>query len=349
MSTCPQCHADNRAEAKFCARCGHDLDSAAPKACPSCQHLNKPGARFCAKCGFALATPAATVAAPPPGDLAEPAVAGTLPCAACGHPNKPEARFCAKCGHDLSATDAPPTAPTQAPPPFAPAPLSSTADAPQPAAGAAAEHAPTVSAPAPPGTRMPSAPLPPTTEPARSARRGALPLLAGGGVLLIVIAAGAYFVFRNSMHDIKPAATADSAPAAVSAPPPAPVPLPPSAQAQAPAPQPAPPPTVEPSAPPPLMSAPEAPAPTATAIKSLPTRDVQVKTETPRAPTPDLGAAVASILTQGKSCMDDQKYDCAIASAKNALKLAPDNAAALALLKQARDAQQQALSNIQIQ
>ena len=106
---------------------------------------------------------------------------------------------------------------------------------------------------------------------------------------------------------------------------------------------------MEPSNPPPLIGAPEAPAPTVNAAKALPNGDVQVQTEAPRTPTPDLSAAVASILTQGKSCMDDQKYDCAIASAKNALKLAPDNAAALALLKQARDAQQQALSNIQIQ
>ncbi len=174
-------------------------------------------------------------------------------------------------------------------------------------------------------------------------------------MLLIVIAAGAYFVFRNSMHDIKPVPTADSGPAAVTAPHPAAVtaphpaaiPVPPSAQA--PATQPLAPPTVEPRTPPPLVSAPEAPAPAINAAKALPNGDVHVQTKAPRTPTPDLSAAVASILAQGKSCMDDQKYDCAIASAKNALKLAPDNAAALALLKQARDAQQQALSNIQIQ
>lgn len=60
-------------------------------------------------------------------------------------------------------------------------------------------------------------------------------------------------------------------------------------------------------------------------------------------------AAVLQILAQGKACMTRKQYDCAIANAKSVLLIAPGNADALALQKQAQDAQRKALSEIRIE
>ncbi len=60
-------------------------------------------------------------------------------------------------------------------------------------------------------------------------------------------------------------------------------------------------------------------------------------------------AAAQQILAQGKACMTRKQYDCAIANAKSVLLIAPGNADALALHKQAQDAQRKALSEIIIE
>ena len=64
--TCPQCHATNPPEAKFCLQCGAALpepEPAPPEAvapstavCPNCGAENEPGARFCMECGTQLAS-----------------------------------------------------------------------------------------------------------------------------------------------------------------------------------------------------------------------------------------------------------------------------------------------------
>lgn len=54
---CPSCGANNRANARFCARCRTPL--APPmtmKICPQCGKQNRVNARFCAQCGYTFAT-----------------------------------------------------------------------------------------------------------------------------------------------------------------------------------------------------------------------------------------------------------------------------------------------------
>ena len=57
---CPNCGANNRPNAKFCARCRASLAPAMTmKVCPQCGKQNRIGARFCAHCGHTFATRAA--------------------------------------------------------------------------------------------------------------------------------------------------------------------------------------------------------------------------------------------------------------------------------------------------
>src|SRR6202171_791401 len=44
---CPQCQAENSADAAFCDECGTRLDAV----CPVCGDANRAGAKFCRKCG----------------------------------------------------------------------------------------------------------------------------------------------------------------------------------------------------------------------------------------------------------------------------------------------------------
>ena len=62
---CAACGTENRADRKFCARCG----AALAVACPTCVAANVPGERFCGECGSSLAgvarvTPRAIAPAP---------------------------------------------------------------------------------------------------------------------------------------------------------------------------------------------------------------------------------------------------------------------------------------------
>lgn len=66
---CPQCGFENRDDARFCKRCGHELPGASPHVlsnCPACGAALKPGAHFCARCGQALAPPSARQPVPSP-------------------------------------------------------------------------------------------------------------------------------------------------------------------------------------------------------------------------------------------------------------------------------------------
>ncbi len=110
--SCPQCHAENQASAKFCASCGTSL--APPTAsCPNCHADNPVSATFCASCGTRLA-------------------ARPVACASCGTELAPGARFCPSCGTATAspapASDAPAASPSDTPPSDAPA--SSPSDTP---------------------------------------------------------------------------------------------------------------------------------------------------------------------------------------------------------------------------
>src|SRR5262249_46303969 len=59
--TCPRCHAENTADARFCEDCGAGLEAA----CPSGGTPITPGKKFCRSCGAALTTePAGRFASP---------------------------------------------------------------------------------------------------------------------------------------------------------------------------------------------------------------------------------------------------------------------------------------------
>ena len=49
---CPQCHAENVANAAFCDECGARLESR----CANCGESNRLGARYCNQCGASLAS-----------------------------------------------------------------------------------------------------------------------------------------------------------------------------------------------------------------------------------------------------------------------------------------------------
>ncbi|MEA3340526.1 MAG: zinc ribbon domain-containing protein, partial [Chloroflexota bacterium] len=50
MNTCPQCNAQNRDAAQFCAQCAQPLR----QTCPQCGAHNPARSRFCNQCGAAL-------------------------------------------------------------------------------------------------------------------------------------------------------------------------------------------------------------------------------------------------------------------------------------------------------
>ncbi|MCH8308857.1 MAG: zinc ribbon domain-containing protein, partial [Proteobacteria bacterium] len=53
---CPQCHAENREDRHFCAKCGAPL----AVTCPECGFANEPDVDFCGGCGRALSAIAAS-------------------------------------------------------------------------------------------------------------------------------------------------------------------------------------------------------------------------------------------------------------------------------------------------
>jgi len=50
---CPKCEFENREGAKFCNKCGQELELT----CPSCRTANRPGSLFCDECGHDLRKP----------------------------------------------------------------------------------------------------------------------------------------------------------------------------------------------------------------------------------------------------------------------------------------------------
>lgn len=59
MKICPDCHTENKIEAKFCKTCRHAFEISVPTAenlivCPQCHVPNEAGKKFCASCGSSL-------------------------------------------------------------------------------------------------------------------------------------------------------------------------------------------------------------------------------------------------------------------------------------------------------
>ena len=91
--TCPQCLAENRDTARFCARCAQPLR----QVCPQCGADQSSHSRFCSQCGAPLGQ--------------EPQ------CPQCGQTNPTGSRFCNNCGAVLAPTgpQPPPSAPKYPP------------------------------------------------------------------------------------------------------------------------------------------------------------------------------------------------------------------------------------------
>ena len=114
---------------------------------------------------------------------------------------------------------------------------------------------------------------------------------------------------------------------AVPAPAPAPVAAPAPAPEPAPAPAPAPAPVVEKPAKPVKAAPPAAPANKADGLESV----------------------ITESLSEASHCMSQRKYDCAIANANAVLRMDKGNRYALDIKRKAKDAQDKALSQIQIE
>ncbi|MDP1699176.1 MAG: hypothetical protein Q8L45_15540 [Xanthomonadaceae bacterium] len=91
------------------------------------------------------------------------------------------------------------------------------------------------------------------------------------------------------------------------------------------------------------VAPPNAPAaPTAPKPATNPTLPVAKATPNP------IQLAINASLDEGRRCVANKKYDCAVSSANAVLRLAPRNAAALAMKREAEAAQASALSEIEI-
>ena len=62
-----------------------------------------------------------------------------------------------------------------------------------------------------------------------------------------------------------------------------------------------------------------------------------------------MDGAVAAALDDGAECFNKKKFDCAIANANTVLRFSPGNRQAQDMKRRAKDAQDKALSSIQIQ
>ena len=68
MKICPDCHTENKIEAKFCKSCRHAFETSVPTAenlidCPQCHAPNEAGKKFCASCGYGLSVSSVEVKA----------------------------------------------------------------------------------------------------------------------------------------------------------------------------------------------------------------------------------------------------------------------------------------------
>lgn len=62
-----------------------------------------------------------------------------------------------------------------------------------------------------------------------------------------------------------------------------------------------------------------------------------------------IDSAISAALDEGAQCMNQKKFDCAIANANTVLRFAPGNRSAQDMKRRAKEAQDNALSSIQIQ
>ena len=350
MKTCSACGADNKDNAKFCAKCGGSIkdraatENLAPSlaSCPQCRTEHKPSAKFCPGCGFNLTqTPAAApvveiTAARPPDEVP----------VTFSEPSQPAV-------HTLSS--------------LSPEQCQQSSQSVLP---------PDVQEHSLPFDRQSVQPVP--------GRGKSLAIGIGLASLFFVGGAGYWYFVQNSdskMTEQPIKVTDQNLPPVTS--PPSPLPPEPTVSVQPIAqPQQSPPaaaPAPEPQLQPPPVATPEpvkkaepqsaevTQEPStkvsngkpsekpATRPKSKESKEIPI-TSTPK-PTPTPGAAppqfqttiLEEILSDGEKCLFSKRYDCAISSANNALRLDSSSLRARHLKQSAEAAQKKALDSISIQ
>ena len=365
--TCGSCQFACKPDAKFCPKCGNDFSIGSQNSAPI-EVIQSPPTQ-----------PETLPTLPVARDIVAPAtvaaVAELEPCPHCGAAVKRTTAFCGKCGQKITrgiAVD------SQAP--IAPPAVSSKSVEPTntpstsftPVGGNETTPQPKPQPPAPPPVRPPSPQL-------RSTERGEKPpipvkvfIIAGCTLTALLIAGGAYYALSGKATT-KPGgpaanvpATATSTPspaasAAVAAPAVAASPsatasesvgsatstvAPPASTASAPTSMPVatPAPVEKPVSP--LVVAPEQPVP---ALQPKPEKKAKAPPPVAAPRDSTIDNAVAASLAEASQCMARKQYDCVIANADGALRLDRGNARAQELKRQAKEAQNRALSQIQIQ
>ena len=322
--------------------------------CLSCQAENKPGAKFCSSCGttFAVAT---TVAAPVPGKS----------CGQCGHDCKADAKFCPKCAFSFAVAPLPVAVPVadvvaEAVPEPVPVPVSipEPVASPPPPPVLEKRRADPEPVPAPvPEPEATPARVPDSVPdmPADSPTGGKRMKLIAATVTAVVLlgGAGAYYFLSGK----PPAAPAEPTPTLSAQEDPASAAEQPlaisdpvldgaatadfAATPAAAADEPTPVPEAAPAPAPELARAPVAEKP-AKPVKAVP----------PPAPvkqTSGLESVITESLSEASHCMSQRKYDCAIANANAVLRMDKGNRYALDIKRKAKEAQDKALSQIQIE
>lgn len=350
---CSVCQTVNREGEKYCAKCGGSIQPAAAtvesKPCSKCGMACKFDAKFCPSCGHDFFDPIADPGSSPVLQVTEDALeAKTVPvCPQCSAEVKADAKFCLKCGHGLiaaAAIDEPEVQSTHAPR----------------CEKGQLEHLPDRAAA--PSAELHDASVPPSVPSAISAMPGAkkwksprVLVMAGMLMAVVVMGMGAYLLYKQRPVTV-PVATSAPATSAVPSSSPA-LPMP-KVEAQEADPKPAAPSTTE------VAKENSMPG-------TMPVQPVSKKPETKTAPvaakspvvaksngarpaeqsTPDttMQSAIDGSLAEGARCMQAKRYDCAIANANAVLRLSPSHASALDMKRLAKEAQDKALSQIDIQ
>jgi len=373
--TCGACQFACKLDAKFCPKCGNDFSIASQNSAPIEVMQSPPPQQAIPPLAQELIAPAAVAVAEAVAPIAE-----LEPCPHCGAAVKKTAAFCGKCGKQIArgaGASSSPVVTLPLPPPLppsvaAPAPDESKTTAPPMPKPAG------INDPAPQPGLLP--PVPPTRPPSptgRSTEPGKKPpmpvkvlVITACTLAALLIAGGAYYALSGKAKAKPDAAVANTPVTAAPAPSPAastaeahviaaptstasePVgsvpltPAPPvstvSASTALPVLTPAP---VEKPVIPPVVAA-EPAAPT-----QQPKPEKKAKAPPPVAAPRDstIDSAIAASLTEASQCMAQKKYDCVIANADGALRLDSGNARAQEFKRQAKEAQNRALSQIQIQ
>lgn len=380
--TCRVCQFACKPDAKFCPKCGGDFSATSENLLHLQTALGSPDPSLAMPFPAAPILPAepAPILIPaaippeapaliPPSVVAVVATTALEPCPHCGASVKRTAVFCGKCGKQIPRDTATGSRPFITLPPVVLKTDHSTDTEPTTVTSGGGDS------PAPqPGSLPPEPPARPPGQSGRDTESDQKPkvstkalVIAAGALAAALIAGGAYYALSGKAT-AKPDVPAANAPAAVPsafpavAAPAAPAPTTTNGESGESATATVPAPATVPATPeaPPVVAIPApvekpVPAPVVIAEPEAPIRapkpEKKVKPPAPVAVPRDstIDGAVAATLTEASQCMARKQYDCVIANANGALRLDKGNTRAQELRRQAKEAQERALSQIQIQ